>query len=94
MIKRRPVTLKTIVNKDVKHLQEVYGLVHDRSLSIIPGRRVKFTDPETKKDITGVVSNRKPEQLRPDHKWETTDLVVTTSDGKNYIMPEHMLAIV
>lgn len=82
------------MNKDVKMLQEVYGLVHDKSLKIIPGRKVKFTDPESKKDIIGTVSNRKPDQLRPGQKWEPTDLVVTTVDGKNYIMPEHMLAIV
>jgi len=82
------------VNKDVKHLQEVYGLVHDRSLKIIPGRRVKFTDPESKKEIIGTVSSRTPEQMSPSQKWEEHDLVVTSSDGKNYIMPDHMLAIV
>lgn len=82
------------MNKDVKMLQEVYGLVHDRSLKIIPGRRVRFTDPESKKEITGTVSSRKPSQISPSQKWEASDLVITTVDGKNYIMPDHMLAIV
>jgi hypothetical protein len=82
------------MNKDVKLLAEVYGLVHDKSLKIIPGRKVKFTDPESKKEITGTVSNRKPDQMRPGQKWEPTDLVITDLMGKNYIMPEHMLAVV
>lgn len=77
-----------------EQLHEVYGLVHDRSLKIIPGRKVRFTDPESKKEITGTVSSRKPEQLRPGSKWEPSDVVITTLDGKNYIMPDHTLAII
>jgi hypothetical protein len=82
------------MNKDVKLLAEVYGLVHDRSLKIIPGRKVKFIDPESSKEVIGVVSNRTPSQITPSQKWEPTDLVITAPDGKNYIMPDHMLAIV